>query len=93
MSVSLTEAGSRKPEAREPISGLRSPISGCRPVNPTPLLNRKAVRNFLLERAATLRPFNHFERVSQDTLNRIDAELRARLTGLVQRLPSRGKTI
>lgn len=62
-------------------------------VNPTPLLNRKAVRNFLLERAAQLRPFNKFERVSQETLNRIDAELRARLTAMVQRLPSKGKTI
>lgn len=65
----------------------------ARPVNPTPLLNRKAVRNFLLERAAQLRPFNKFERVSQETLNRIDAELRARLTSMVQRLPSKGKTI
>lgn len=67
--------------------------AASRPVNPTPLLNRKAVRNFLLERAAQLRPFNRFERVSQDTLNRIDAELRAKLTDLVQRLPSKGKTI
>ena len=87
-------AGSVRASAASPSDAAQaSEAQLSRGVNPTPLLNRKAVRNFLLERAAQLRPFNRFERVSQDTLNRIDAELRAKLTGLVQRLPSKGKTI
>lgn len=62
-------------------------------LNPTPLLNRKAVRNFLLERAARLRPFNRFARVSAETLAAIDAELRVRLEQRVRRQPSRGRTL
>ena len=62
-------------------------------VNPTPLLCREHVRRYLLDSAKQLRPFNKFNRVSEETLIAANEVLRAWCVGHVKRLPSKGKTI
>ena len=62
-------------------------------VNPTPLLNRTAVRDFLLEVAKDQRPFNKFTRVSEDTLIRANAVVRSFCVTHVRGMPSKGQTL
>ncbi len=78
-----------------PSSELASSELVTRPttLNPTPLLNRSAVREFLLEAAQRHRPFNKFSRVSEDTLVAINAELRAICVSRVKQMPSKGVTL
>ena len=59
----------------------------------TPLICRRRVREFLLETAKQLRPFNKFSRVSEDTLMQANAQLRAFLVSHVKRMPSKGRTL
>jgi hypothetical protein len=68
-------------------------VSGrARTLNPTPFLCRAAVRSFLLEHAEATRA-HKFARVSGQTLQEINEEVRLLLMRRVRQLPSKGKTI
>lgn len=69
------------------------PVKVREHVNPTPLLNRQAVREFILETAKKQRPFNKFSRVSEETLVAINAQLRVLIVGRVKQAPSKGVTL
>jgi len=56
------------------------------------LINRKAVRVFLLDHADRTRPEVGMTRVSAKALDDIERKVAAMLRGLVQSHPSRGKT-
>jgi len=62
-------------------------------VNPTPLLNRQAVRELFLDTARRERPFNKFSRVSEDTLITANAMLRQWIVARVKAAPSKGVTL
>lgn len=57
------------------------------------LLNKKAVRQHLINRAAVMRPGWKPSRVSEAALVRIEADLIVSLDKLIHCLPSKGKTI
>lgn len=61
-------------------------------INPTPFINRTAVKNFLLEHAAATRA-HKYQRVSLETLRDINNAVRAVMISKVRTLPSKGKTI
>lgn len=61
-------------------------------MNPTPLLNRSAVRAALLDHAKRTRA-HKYTRVSEDTLLLANAHLRIWIVNHVAKLPSMGKTI
>ncbi len=61
-------------------------------MNPTPLLNRKAVRTRLLELAARRRA-HKFTRVREETLVMLNARLNLACLEHVSRQPSMGKTL
>jgi hypothetical protein len=56
------------------------------------LINRSAVREFLLWYARENRS-HKFTRVSKDTLDNINSQVRALLVGHVSRFPSKGETL
>ena len=56
------------------------------------LLNRAAVRRLILDRAGKLRPRLGLTRVSAESLEQLEAHLRLRIDGLIERHPSTGKT-
>ena len=62
-------------------------------VNSTPLLCRSKVRELLLDLSKQFRPFNKFNRVSEETLIAANEALRAWAVGHVKRMPSKGKTL
>jgi hypothetical protein len=62
-------------------------------MNPTPLLCRLAVREFLLDLAKQERPFHKFTRVSEETLLLAQGALRNFLVNHVKRMPSKGRTL
>lgn len=62
-------------------------------INPTPLINRSACREFILQAAKQHRPFNKFSRVSEDTLIAANAMLRQWLVSRVKGTPSKGVTL
>jgi hypothetical protein len=80
------EAGRKEKE--EGIKEAMRPRS----LNPTPLINRAAVKNFLLEHAFHTRT-HRFSRVSAETLRDINEAARSACLAVVRRLPSKGKTI
>jgi hypothetical protein len=57
------------------------------------LLNKKSVRQYLLDAAKTHRPFHKFTRVSDDTLCQAEGALRKWAVEKVKALPSKGATI
>lgn len=57
------------------------------------LLNKSALHEHLLERAAVIRPGWRPTRVSEATIFRIEAEFREKIDRMLHSLPSRGKTI
>ena len=61
--------------------------------NPTPLLCRSACRELFLDTAKKLRPFNKFNRVSEDTLVWLNAQVRQLIVARVKAQPSKGKTL
>lgn len=63
-----------------------------RVLNETVFINRAAVRDFLLEHAAGTRA-HRFERVSKETLVRVNECARQCMISIVRALPSKGKTI
>jgi hypothetical protein len=62
-------------------------------VNPTPLLCREHVREFLLDLAKQERPFHNFTRVSEETLIAAQGAVRTFLVNHVKRMPSKGRTL
>lgn len=72
--------------------GNEAPARRFRGLNPTRLLNRAAVREFLLEQARLTRA-HEFTRVSEETLIEINEVVRSHCAAIVRRLPSAGKTI
>jgi hypothetical protein len=62
-------------------------------LNSTPHLNRSKVKRTALELAAMLRPFNHFSRVGQSFVERIEFKTRAAIREEVRCHPSKGKTL
>ncbi len=62
-------------------------------MNPTPFLNRAAVKSFALETAKTIRPANGFCRVGTPFLIRINAAARVAIENEVRRHPSKGVTL
>jgi hypothetical protein len=66
---------------------------GPQHVNATPLLCRSKVRELALDVSKQLRPFNKFNRVSEETLIAANEAVRAFVVGHVKRMPSRGRTL
>lgn len=104
MNVSLQmpkpEARGQKPDVRHRVAvlvqenfGVAVDATKLRAVNVTPLLNRSAVRNFLLEFARSARPFNKFNRVSEETLLSVNNGVRMYCQNHVRRMPSKGRTL
>jgi hypothetical protein len=62
-------------------------------LNTTPLICRSKVRELLLDTARRERPFNKFNRVSEDTLRQANEVLRAWCVQHVKRMPSKGQTL
>jgi hypothetical protein len=69
------------------------PVNKLRSINPTPLLCRSAVRQCLLDAAKQHRPFNKFNRVSEETLIAANEAVRQFLVSHVKRMPSKGRTL
>jgi hypothetical protein len=57
------------------------------------LLNKKAVKEYTLQMAKSLRPFHPFERVGSDFILRIDAAVRRAVAAEIKQHPSKGKTL
>ena len=62
-------------------------------INPTPLLCRSKVRDLALDLARQLRPFNKFNRVSEETMIAANEAVRQFLEGHVKRMPLKGRTL
>jgi hypothetical protein len=69
------------------------PVNKLRSINPTPLLCRSAVREFLLDVAKQERPFHKFTRVSEETLLAAQGAVRTFLVNHVKHSPSKGRTL
>ncbi|MCK4626035.1 MAG: hypothetical protein KAV00_12035 [Phycisphaerae bacterium] len=59
---------------------------------PKALINRAAVKKYVLEQAAARRPYLGLTRVSGKALDDIEAGLRAKIISLIEGHPSLGKT-
>jgi len=59
----------------------------------TTLINKKHVRDYLLNRAAETRPESNFSRVSDTLLRMINARVLHMLQDIVHRHPSNGQTL
>ena len=58
----------------------------------TSLLNRSAVKQFILAKLETLRPGLGLTRVSAEAIDKLDAKLRVLIIGEINRHPTVGKT-
>jgi len=56
------------------------------------LLNRAQVRRFILDTARVMRPFWGCTRVSEEGMERIEADLRVRIRRMIECHPTVGKT-
>lgn len=56
------------------------------------ILNRAATKKFIIAKFVNLRPGMPITRVSQDSLDKLEAKLRAWIVAEVERHPSIGKT-
>ncbi len=74
------------------VEELLGEARATRGINPTPFINRSAVKTFLLEYAEHNRA-HKFRRVSLETLRDINESVRQLMIARVRRLPSKGKTI
>jgi len=57
------------------------------------LINRAALKRFLLDRSKVLRPHHSFTRVSEEALERFENSLRNQAVELLRRHPAKGTTI
>ena len=60
--------------------------------NTNGLLNRRAARKFILQKVASMRPYWPCTRVSQESLDVIEAKLRSMIISMVESHPTLGKT-
>lgn len=88
-----TEVLTKRRQAEKLIKDNFGVDAKLKTVNPTPFINRKAVKNFLLEHAARTRPANKFKRVSAETLKQMNDVVRVAMQNHVHRHPSVGKTL
>jgi len=56
------------------------------------LINRSAVKNFILKKLEDMRPWLRFNRVSKSALEVYEGRLRAMIIKDIKEHPSRGKT-
>ena len=57
------------------------------------LLNRAALKRFLLDRAKVIRPHHRLSRVSEEALEHLENSLRNQASELIRRHPAKGSTI
>ena len=57
------------------------------------LLNRAALKRYLLDRARVIRPDHRLSRVSEETLEWLENNLRNQASELIRRHPAKGSTI
>ena len=57
------------------------------------LLNRAALKRYLLDRARVIRPHHRLSRVSEETLEWLENNLRNQASELIRRHPAKGATI
>jgi hypothetical protein len=57
------------------------------------LLNRAAIKRYLLDRAKVIRPHHRLSRVSEETLEHLENNLRNQASELIRRHPAKGSTI
>lgn len=57
------------------------------------LVNRAALKRYLLERAKQMRPHHRLSRVSEETLEWLENTVRNQATELIRRHPAKGSTI
>jgi len=57
------------------------------------LLNRAALKRFLLDRAKVIRPHHRLSRVSEEALEHLENNLRNQASELIRRHPAKGSTI
>jgi len=57
------------------------------------LVNRTALKRFLLDRAKVIRPHHRLSRVSEEALEWLENNLRNQASELVRRHPAKGSTI
>ena len=57
------------------------------------LLNRAALKRYLLYRARVIRPHHRLSRVSEETLEWLENNLRNQASELIRRHPAKGSTI
>ena len=57
------------------------------------LINRAALKRYLLDRAKILRPHHEFNRISEEALEHFENQLRNHADQLIRRHPAKGTTI
>ena len=57
------------------------------------LLNRAALKRYLLDRARVIRPHHRLSRVSEEALEWLENNLRNQASELIRRHPANGSTI
>ena len=57
------------------------------------LLNRAAIKRYLLDRAKVIRPHHRLSRVSEEALEHLENNLRNQASELIRRHPAKGSTI
>jgi hypothetical protein len=57
------------------------------------LLNRAALKRFLLDRAKVIRPHHRLSRVSEEAMEWLENNLRNQASELIRRHPAKGSTI
>jgi hypothetical protein len=57
------------------------------------LTNRAALKRYLLDRARVIRPHHRLSRVSEETLEWLENNLRNQASELIRRHPAKGSTI
>jgi hypothetical protein len=57
------------------------------------LINRAAMKRYLLDRAKILRPHHVFNRISEEALEHFENQLRNQADQLIRRHPAKGTTI
>jgi len=57
------------------------------------LVNRAAMKRYLLDRAKQMRPCHRLSRVSEEALEWLENSLRNQATELIRRHPAKGTTI
>lgn len=72
---------------------MRRPVCTWGGTSMSGLLNRRALKRYLLEQAAVLRPALRMKRVSNQALAVLEARLRHMADEMIHRHPCMGKTI